>query len=148
MGRARPPAELLNNLRERLSQLPENHPSVFRDTFRDPQASAEHETVRYDQRQQDSLARHDRDSAPELWDDVRGPGQVAADDDQEGPACGDRSLGALIRAVKDAGDLIAGSANLGLADVEVLPGSGQSDPYRPWFMSGDVGTPWFAAGDD
>jgi len=152
-GRARPPAELLDNLRLRLSQLPENHPSAIRHTSHDAPATSEHGGAPLDQGPRDPIAPQDRISVSESSEDLGGsrepedlggPREAAARPD-DGQARGGGSLGDLIRAVKEAGDALAGSADTGVfSDVDVFLGGSQSEPYRPWFMAGEAGTPWFA----
>jgi hypothetical protein len=153
-GRARPPAELLDNLRLRLSQLPENHPSAIRQTSQDAPATSEHGGAPHVQGSRDRVAPRDRISLAESSEDLGGSREAedvgesreAAARQHDGQAPGGGSLGDLIRAVKEAGDAFAGSAGSGaFADVDVLLGGSQSEPYRPWFMAGEVGTPWFAA---
>jgi hypothetical protein len=127
-GRARSPAELLDNLRLRLSQLPENHPSAM------PESMQERDSEREWPAGNDSLRDERRPDAPEPQDD--------------GPIAGGGTLGDLIRAIRDTGDSLAGSIGDGmLGDLGAFPGGIPSEPYRPWFMSGDPGVPWFAADD-
>jgi hypothetical protein len=172
-GRARSPAELLDNLRLRLSQLPENHPSAFRDADNlrrrpaegDGDAAGSSESARDAGQGRNSVRAHDSVHAsdasargavqerrlawPEADDGVRDerrPDVAAPEDD--GPAAGGGTLGDLIRAIRDTGDSLAESIGEGmLGDIGQLPGGLPSEPYRPWFMSGDPGVPWFAAGD-
>jgi hypothetical protein len=166
-GRARSPAELLDNLRLRLSQLPENHPSAFRETYLGPEASVGRgRDGKFTPRPQpwperDRLrdaAQYDgpRDYGPRDYGPARdgfrdgGAQDGAQQNDGRVPAGG--SLGDLIRAVREAGDTLADLADDGaLGDIDLypgaFPGSAYSEPYRPWFMSGDMGTPWFAAGE-
>jgi hypothetical protein len=137
-GRARSPAELLDNLRLRLSQLPENHPSAFRDAVnvRERPAERDGDTAGSPRSARDAVRASDE----------RRPDAPAPQDDD--PAAGGGSLSDLIRAVRDTGDSLAESLGEGmLTDIGSLPGGIPSEPYRPWFMSGDPGVPWFAAGD-
>ena len=144
-GRARAPAELLDNLRLRLSQLPENHPSAIRHTSHDAPATSEQGGAPRDHSPRDPVAPWDRISPPESSEDVRGSREAAARQD-DGQAPGGGSLGDLIRAVREAGEALAGSADTGaFSDVDMFLGGSQSEPYRPWFMAGEVGPPWFAA---
>jgi hypothetical protein len=181
-GRARSPAELLDNLRLRLSQLPENHPSSFReaDDTRDEStetdvdsAGSEPELAR-DSAQRSRQAWPERNDSlgDERWSDLpasedsmspqgsAGESCGSADagvevgvgtSQDDGPAPGGGSLADLIRAIRDTGDSLAESIGEGvLGDIGTLPGGIggiHSEPYRPWFMSGDHGVPWFAAGD-
>jgi hypothetical protein len=52
----------------------------------------------------------------------------------------------LIKAVKEAGDALSpsGADMNALGEFGLFAGSGSADPYRPWFMDGEPGTPWFA----
>ena len=93
----------------------------------------------------DPVAPQDRISVSESSEDLGASREGPARQD-DGQAPGGGSLGDLIRAVKEAGDALAGSADAGaFSDVDVFLGGSQSEPYRPWFMAGEVGTPWFAA---
>ena len=144
-GRARPPAELLDNLRLRLSQLPENHPSAIRHTSHDGRPACAPGGAPHDQGPLDPLAPRDRILPSESSEDLGGSRATPARQDG-GQAPSGGSLGDLIRAVKEAGDALAGSADAGaFSDVDMFLGGSQSEPYRPWFMAGEVGTPWFAA---
>jgi hypothetical protein len=146
-GKSRSPAELLDNLRLRLSQLPENHPSAFCDVYRDTHAPDE--AARHEQCRRDSASPLEEIAPPESSDELREPGRTGVDQPQgDGQTRGSGSLGELIRAVRDTGEAIAGSADGLLGDIELSAGSTYSEPYRPWFMSGEAGTPWFAAGGD
>ena len=143
-GRARSPAELLDNLRLRLSQLPENHPSAFRqaDEWRLPERDAGPWAAAPDRRSS-------RGSADELRGSADAGAEVgvgASQADVAAPAGG--SLADLIRAVRDTGDSLAESIGDGvLGDIATLPPGTHAESYRPWFMSGEPGVPWFAAGD-
>lgn len=142
--RARPPQELLDNLRLRLSQLADNHPSA------------------------------PRDQRPETWrdDDDAGPANVAAANHdgeftQAGGALGgssgdlhcavdltgsEDSAGLARRAGTRAAGWAGGAARaaaggLGaLASMELPSGRRAADPYRPWFMAGEPAAPWWASG--
>jgi hypothetical protein len=118
-GRSRSPAELLDNLRLRLSRLPENHPSAFRKADDRREAPAETDVDR--------------------WSDGVGASQ------DDGPAPDGGSLADLIRSIRDTSDSLAETIGEGmLGDIGTLPRGIHSEPYRPWFMSGDPGVPWFA----
>ena len=145
-GRARWPAELLDNLRLRLSQLPENHPSAIRKADDSREGPAETDVDKWS----DVPAPADSMSPPGSADEPRGSADAAVEagvgtsqDDDPPPGAG--SLADLIRAIRDTGESLAESIGEGmLGDIEQLPGGINSDPYRPWFMSGDPGVPWFA----
>ena len=141
--RARSPEELLDTLRLRLSQLADNHPSRRAEL---PAASPEF------------LAEEER-RGPEdgrgPWDDCTGPDDPAAGSDEGRPGW----IGEAIRAAR-LGDGAADLADMAdltdladLADGALgavgLPGAiGHDDPYRPWFMAGDPGDPWWAGTDE
>jgi hypothetical protein len=167
---ARTPGELLDNLRLRLSLLPENHPSAVRDPDpdsdrdqapgRQPDADREPSPAGSiqepgDRRQPPEPAASDQDRSDGLAADGTDPPQ---DDPDEGaadepadraddPAAADGgSLADLIKAVKEAGDALSpsGADMSTLGEFGLFAGSGGADPYRPWFMDGEPGTPWFA----
>jgi hypothetical protein len=135
-GSARPPAELLDNLRLRLSQLPENHPSAFRQAYDSREGPAETPA--------DSMS--PQDSADESRGSTDAGVEVGVGTSQDdGPAPGGGSLADLIRAISDTSDSLAETIGEGmLGDIGTLPRGIHSEPYRPWFMSGDPGVPWFA----
>jgi hypothetical protein len=138
--RARPPRELLANLRLRLSQLADNHPSA--PGYRRPPGQPTGDDA-------DAAAGHDGqagegDGGPVgvLGDQKRG-----SDAGSESPA--GRETGSADRdrpadAVRTAAAAIA--AGLGvLATMELPPGGRPAgDPYRPWFMAGEPGSPWWS----
>jgi hypothetical protein len=133
-GQARSPAELLDNLRLRLSELADNHPS--------------HRPDRAEPRVE---SRADAESKAGDW---AGGGEqprredLARADDQTG--AGGRILpdwiAEAIRAARfdDRAFALTDSMQAALD----LPGTGgPGDPYRPWFMAGEPGSPWWAAED-
>jgi len=143
--RARPPAELLDNLRWRLSQLADNHPSAERGrpSPRDWDPP----------RQCDAPAGSD---APDDWLELGDWDALAAERGIETPAdqpadAGDaqeRGFGGIadaIRAASRLSDAFSDSPHVGsLGDMSFFAQPGQTQPYRPWFMSGDPSTPWWA----
>ncbi|HEX6934060.1 MAG TPA: hypothetical protein VF162_18105 [Streptosporangiaceae bacterium] len=142
--RARPPAELLDNLRLRLRQLADNHPSAWRDD----DALRDHGRPGGEPPGEPSADAGLADGAFDEIADETGaentPGDAA---DAQAPREG--SLADLIRAIKGAGGTLSGHADAGLLGTMDLTAGGRSgDPYRPWFMSGESSTPWFAAGDE
>jgi hypothetical protein len=160
-ARARSPAELLDNLRLRLRQLPDGHPSAVRDrdAGRDAQPAPEPPAERIKKpAQADDYGEPDdpRAGGPVAGGPVADgsvadseAGDTAAGDGTDAPAPGEGSLADLIRSIKDAGDALSAPADAGLlGEMDVFAGSGNGDPYRPWFMSGEPGTPWFAAGEE
>jgi hypothetical protein len=127
---ARPPAELLDNLRLRLCDLPGNHPSAIRAADASPARDADHAGP--------------AEPAP---GELREPTDTADADDPSGG--GGESLTELIRAVREAGDGLSWAADTDLlGEMDLFSGGGSGDPYRPWFMSGEPGAPWFVAGED
>jgi len=155
--RARPPAELLDNLRWRLSQLADNHPSAERgrpaprdwDKRREWRESGDGRAPR------DLDAPRQRD-APDGWlelgdwdalaadGDISAPADQPADaDDAQGKGFG--GLADAIRAASRLSDALSDSPHAGsLGDMSFFAQPGQTEPYRPWFMSGDPSTPWWA----
>jgi len=155
-GRARPPGELLDNLRLRLRELAGNHPSAVRaegpgaaprpagDYARPASPQAGRPGDAQAGRPEDAPA----DDAPldDIADEVDAEGTPADAADPQAPREG--SLAELIRAIKDAGGALPGHADAGLLGEMDLFAGGGGDPYRPWFMSGEPLTPWFAAGEE
>jgi hypothetical protein len=124
-GRARPPGELLDQLRERLGRLELNHPSAY------PQRA--HAAAR-DAGEPDGFPDAEDSHLGELTDES----QIAAE-------AGSGVTGAI--ADTDVADWGSAGAEAGRAGDRPLlsPGRpGHGDPYRPWFMDGEPGTPWFA----
>ncbi len=176
-GRARPPAELLENLRLRLNQLADNHPSARRDRHmpgdwsapRDWDGRGNWDAPRNLDASEDWAgpgdwgAPADRGApgdwrwrpAQDAWtgegeaagQDTRGPGDRPADADDGQPG----RLGGLadaIRAASRRGDAFPASVDGGLGvldETSVFANRGLAEPYRPWFMSGEPSTPWWAA---
>ena len=138
-GRARSPAELLANLRLRLIQLPENHPSAPRDTNDVERSHVSCNDEREAVQRPSGIAEESSGSAGTSPDAAPGNGT---------PPHGGW-LADFIRAVRDAHDALAESADgRVLADIEVFGGEARYEPYRPWFMSADPFRPWFAMGED
>jgi hypothetical protein len=177
---ARAPGELLDNLRLRLSLLPDNHPSAARDP-----APERERGDRRQPREPGAGTREGGAGTPEGGADSAGSGSAGAPPDRDrsdGPArdrsdglardrsdppqddpgereedepagraddsasAGGGSLADLIKAVREAGDALSPSgADMNtLGEFGLFAGSGSADPYRPWFMDGEPGTPWFA----
>jgi hypothetical protein len=128
-GRARSPAELLDNLRLRLLELPDNHPSAPRTV--DRQESSDRAANANRAMPSDQPEPHDRAdrSGPAERPDHQKP-----DDDV---AFGDTSDVAMMNLVDRAGPA------MNLADR-----AGRAEAYLPWFMSGEPATPWWAAEAD
>jgi len=179
-GRARPPAELLDNLRLRLSQLADNHPSAPRS--RHPRADwgapRDWGPPRGWPASGDGDGPGDwgapRDSdGPGDWDgpgdrgvpedrrwrpeqdasagegeaaerDIGSPADQPADTDAEAGGFG--GLADAIRAASRLSDAFPASVDGGwLGEMSLFASGGQAEPYRPWFMSGEPLTPWWAA---
>lgn len=140
-GRAREPAELLDQLRERLDRLAANHPSAPRETAGLDPAGEQ------DWREQPEQAEQPESAAePEERPEADGPEQRvdgAAPDGAQAPAGGQDALRADSPAQAGPAGGQGGGARLDLN----LGQQGQGDAYRPWFMTGDSAEPWFAAGD-
>jgi hypothetical protein len=145
-GRARLPAELIDNLRLRLSQLPENHPSAFRKADDLLEAPAETDFDRWSEVPAPADSVLPQDSADESRGSANADVEVGVGTSQgAGPAQSGGSLADLIRSIRDASDSLAETIGEGmLGDLGTLPRGIHSEPYRPWFMSGDRGVPWFA----
>ena len=164
-GRARPPAELLDNLRLRLSQLADNHPSAQRNRYtpgdwgepRDRGAPADFGDARDRGEPADRGAPGDWRWRPEqdAWpgegeaagQDTGGPADRPADAD-DGQAGRLGGLADAIRAASRRGDAFPASVDGGLGvlgETSLFANRGLAEPYRPWFMSGEPSTPWWAA---
>jgi len=164
-GRARPPAELLDNLRLRLSQLADNHPSAPR---RRPAQRDWGEPCDWVE-PRDRDARGDRNplgdwDAP--WD--RGwrpeqeawPGEGVADEPHIGSPADQHAdaddaqaarfggLADAIHAASQLSDMLPASPGPGMFGEVRWPGIwADTEPYRPWFMGGDPWSPWWATDD-
>lgn len=127
-GQARAPAELLDQLRERLGRLEPGHPSSTRQSPADRVSPGDVSP--------DDVS----PGAPEL-PELADQSRQAAESDGFGGA------GVLGEVSGDFGDFGPGGVPGGLSTG---PGAldagraGRGDPYRPWFMAGDSGPPWFA----
>jgi hypothetical protein len=135
--RARRPEELLDNLRLRLSQLAANHPSApgegnghgerVRDRY-----PAEPDEGWPDEGWPDDSRRGENQPGAEEPESV--PGQDPAS--QGGPGGGQRG---------PAADSLRPAAGPGVLATMQLPGRGRDGgQYRPWFMAGEPGSPWWA----
>ena len=140
-GRARPPAELIDNLRLRLSELPGNHPSTPR------AADRQHDLyVLPPGRGMPSDRPESRDRA-ERSGSIEPPDNEPPDDDAAAgqlTRSGDRTNGAAPSA-----DRLANLGNTGgVAMMNVVDRARQAEAYRPWFMCGESAAPWWAADAD
>jgi hypothetical protein len=144
--RARDPAALLDMLRQRLEQLPENHPS-------EPGWAERERTP--DGQEADAGSSRDSAGADSLPPDSAGPD--SAGPDSAGPDSGEADSGEADSAGTDsAGDQDEAwtapepggrGQDRGNGGKDWL-NAGQARPaelYRPWFTEGEAGTPWFAA---
>jgi hypothetical protein len=152
-GGARTPSELIDNLRLRLSQLAENHPSAPRSA----------EPGRWPG--EPSARRPGWAEAVAAREQFAGPVDVPEHDEVAGPvAAVDETIGGSEQAIGDertgaggdgldgsgglAGDVLAAAGDGGALGELDMPGlRGASEPYRPWFMSGEPGAPWWASGE-
>jgi len=165
-GRARPPAELLDNLRLRLSELPANHPSAPSAEGRRAapggagRASSDAAPARAVERDDAVPAHAAPDQAPAGHGGGRGrdhargepasaakagaAGEADPPGSEAGEAAAGGILGDALRTPRLTGDAPAGAGDAVLG----APGrAGPGEAYRPWFMSGEPGIPWWA-GDD
>src|SRR5215468_4673576 len=167
-GRARPPAELLDNLRLRLSQLAENHPSAprRRPAQRDWGEPCDWGDPRDWSDPRDRDARADRNAPGDrdtpldrLWrpEQEAWPGEgvaagphigSSADQHAEADDAQAERFGGLAEAIRAASQLSDGfpaSPGPGMFGEVSWPGSwGDTEPYRPWFIGGDPWSPWWA----
>ncbi len=126
-GQARPPGELLDQLRERLGRLELNHPSAC------PRPAGRVVAAARDAGE--PAAFHDEDAGH--------PGELT------GESQGAAEPGSVTDAIGDAGVTDGASAGAEAGGAEDWPPlgpgrPGHGDPYRPWFMDGEPGAPWFA----
>jgi len=143
-GQGRSPAELLDNLRLRLSQLADNHPSAPRrgETGHGPGEPPLRDGA-------DAVQEGGEPARPDAMPESGELGQPevvpeAGDGSGRGAPGGDGPGGD-----GPGGDGPGGPAARGGPGDLNLPGlRGGSEAYRPWFMSGEPGAPWWAAGED
>lgn len=125
--RARSPEELLDNLRLRLRQLDANHPSA---------PGADHAGG-----EPENADGADVGDAPDVPDGQEAGAGAAATD---GPAGSGRAAGDSGPAGPAAG--LPGRGFGGLASMELPGRDRRGNPYRPWFMAGEPGSPWWTSG--
>lgn len=152
---ARQPAELLDQLRQRLSRLADNHPSAHSESVGSCRSGDWSQA-------QDSPRAPDSPGAPEgrEWQGVDGvadlPDEQAVDGGDArvppGPDGSSEHEPADAGGMPDAesheplhlGHVMSAAADGYPGDLDLHLGlSGPSETYRPWFMSGDSGSPWF-----
>jgi hypothetical protein len=162
-GRARTPSELFDNLRLRLSQLAENHPSALRpaetggpgeSALREPGGRPESPGAA-EPAGSDEPAGADEpaggsdkpggDERAEAGQDVPIARPADGGGGPRGDVLADPHAGGALRDL-DMGDLNLGDLDLGDLDLPGLRGA--SEGYRPWFMSGEPGAPWWAVPED
>ncbi len=158
-GRAREPAELLDQLRQRLAGLPDGHPSAGPRPGADQRDGPE-VRARYQARAGTGQVGVGSDRNAEFRavragaDEEEGAGSGAGHPE---PGPGDAEPGAE----REAGGPDSGQGPpsggswprpdlpraTGYEDPQWHPGTAEA--YRPWFMGGEPGVPWFAAdGED
>lgn len=148
-GRARQPVELLDQLRERLDRLDQNHPSAS------PRSTDRHEA-----RSEDAAPDHDTAADPATGEaategesarisraDRSSPNEEGADgppDDQPGDqGAGQPAVARQAERPEAAADGVAGGvADDGHYGVIKSGLTAKGEPYRPWFADG-ADTPWF-----
>ncbi len=146
-GGARPPSELLDNLRLRLLHLSDNHPSAVRDADVSARGEPPHPGDSHDS--DHSGDSHHSDDAGEVADHGERKGNDEDSPDDAPAHGGGASLTDLIQAIKEASDGLSWATDDAWpGELELFNGGGSGDPYRPWFMSGEPGTPWFVASED
>lgn len=180
-GRARDPAELLDNLRLRLADLAANHPSHPASPADERAGRSWPAGGRGGPEPPGTRERAPAAGGPDCKADQAGTGQrtgdgaAAADgpgggreraEDAAQASGGRRDLtGGAARAARLAADRRAGPADLlggpggwpgpaadaagaldALGSLGWAARPGHADPYRPWFMTGEPASPWWAAG--
>jgi len=157
-GRGRSPEELLDNLRLSLSNLAARYTIAPRD--RDARmgwdapagrdASLNSDIIRPMENPHDHDVPGDGNASYERevpFDEGAGYSHAH---DPDGPDYGGADHGAglwdAIRAARELSDAFPGLAGR-YGDTGLFADLGYEEPYRPWFMSGDPSTPWWAADD-
>lgn len=147
-GRARQPVELLDQLRERLDRLEQNHPSASPRSTVEPRAAAECERPDQDAAaarvgdqavagESAQASRPDLSSRPKDRTDASSgdrPGDQVAG---EPPAV--RQPGQPPAAVDGVASGAADAGRHGMAEAGL---TAKGEPYRPWFADGPE-APWF-----
>ena len=157
-GRARQPGELLDQLRERLANLDQNHPSAERwpadstsssdnEATAEPFAPPEQPAVPAEVAARADTTRDRPDPDPDSGRPDAGP--TADQPSGEQPAASADASPAAGESVQDrSGNAPAADRGRELGQSEIGPDRGRSpgsgDPYRPWFASDEPITPWFA----
>jgi hypothetical protein len=142
-GRARPPGELLDNLRHRLSELPASHPSAQADLRSDRGPGQEP-----DQAAQGAGSQDEEFADAGSWPGGEFPSPHRAVD----PGTAEPGQGGRREPGSRPGGWAGGAARAtatglaALATMELPARARTGDPYRPWFMAGEPGAPWWASG--
>lgn len=140
--RARPPQELLDNLRLRLSRLADNHPSApgyqEQPVAGDADAAAGQEGESADGENGHAGVFENQEAGTDARSEL-----PAASDNGSADGAGTDAAGPP-DAVRTAAAAVA--SGLGMLATMELPGRGRhlGDPYRPWFMAGEPGSPWWS----
>lgn len=152
--RARPPEDLLDNLRLRLSRLAGNHPSAPRDQQPRRGARADAAGPASDPPEgrepgnrtgQDTSAQADAVPASQEDGHSAGVGGAAS-------RAGDQVAGGRGRQAEEAraGEALrtaltaAATGMAVLATMELPSRTGRGEAYRPWFMAGEPASPWWS----
>ena len=129
--RARPPGELLDQLRERLGRLADNHPSAS-PGMADRRAPEQTED---DDRPDVDGYRSGAEPSRYVTGQDRSAAVDRSTDEQNGSVPG-----------LDVPQTPRTTATGGRDTVLGVDGPASGEPYLPWFMSAERGVPWFAGG--
>ena len=156
--RARSPEELFDNLRLSLSNLAARYaPERYRDVGPDRDAAPGYHahldaaTCAVDAPERVTAGDRDAPRGHDVPDDQgvgRGDAGDLADHKAADDAGADHGGGVweAIRAARALSDAFPGLAAANpYEDLGIFADHGYEEPYRPWFMSGDPSTPWWAA---
>jgi hypothetical protein len=137
-GDARRPAELFDQLRERLSRLEPNHPSAYQPESAGAQVKVDSGNPA-DPPAQPLEEAGELEAGDRLADEEVDLNQEARASEPERAAAGQERGEGWLTPGADApglGEVSSDLLDAGRAD--------RGDPYQPWFMSGELGAPWFA----
>jgi len=157
---ARSPEDLFDNLRLSLSNLaaryaPERCRDVGQDRDTPPgyHANPDANTRAVDARERATAGHPDAPRGHDMPDDQSaGRGDAGdLDEHQAGDTTAANHGGGVWDAIREARALSDAFPDLPAADLSgdsgIFADHGYEEPYRPWFMSGDPSTPWWAADD-